>query len=105
MQRATALMFTGDKVSAADAVAMGMIYAVTEEGENDASRAMAERLAARPTKAIGLTKKLLNSASDLSIWQQMMAEKEMQIEAANSADHKEGVAAFLEKRKPTYTGT
>jgi len=105
MQRATALMFTGDKVNATDAVAMGMIYGLAEEGENDASRLMVQKLAARPTQALGMTKRLLNASADNSIWKQMAMEKELQIKAAATADHAEGVNAFLEKRKAEFTGS
>ncbi|MFT4661712.1 MAG: 2-(1,2-epoxy-1,2-dihydrophenyl)acetyl-CoA isomerase [Patiriisocius sp.] len=102
MQRAAALMFTGDKVSAVDAERIGMIYKCAES--LDEAMAMAKKLSTRPTKAIGLTKRLLNSASTNSFEQQLAMEKDLQIEAANSHDYNEGVAAFLEKRKPEFKG-
>jgi 2-(1,2-epoxy-1,2-dihydrophenyl)acetyl-CoA isomerase len=57
-----------------------------------------------PTKAIGLTKRLLNKTYSNSLEQQLLLEKNLQIEAANTVDYKEGVNAFLEKRSPYFKG-
>lgn len=102
MQKAAALMFTGDRVTASEAEKMGMIYKVTEDLQEAIDYAL--KLAQRPTKAIGLTKRLLNEGLKNDFYQQLNMEKELQIEAANSYDYKEGVAAFLEKRKPKFEG-
>ena len=106
LARATALTFLGDKVSAKDAVDMGMIYkAVPDEEFEAAVEKIASKLASMPTKGLGLTKQALNKSvicSDFTI--QLGIEEHYQDVAAQSEDHKEGVAAFLEKRKPTFTG-
>lgn len=105
MQRAAALMFTGDKVTAQDAVAMGMIYkAFSDEDFVTEVRKMAESMAQMPTLGIGLTKRLLNHSFSNSIEQQLAMEKEVQVQAGSSYDFKEGVQAFLEKRKPQFKG-
>lgn len=105
MQRAAALMFTGDKVTAQDAVAMGMIYkAFSDEDFVIEVRKMAESMAQMPTLGIGLTKRLLNHSFSNSIEQQLAMEKEVQVQAGSSYDFKEGVQAFLEKRKPQFKG-
>lgn len=105
MQRAAALMFTGDKVTAQDAVAMGMIYkAFSDEDFVTEVRKMAENMAQMPTLGIGLTKRLLNHSFSNSIEQQLAMEKEVQVQAGSSYDFKEGVQAFLEKRKPQFKG-
>jgi 2-(1,2-epoxy-1,2-dihydrophenyl)acetyl-CoA isomerase len=104
MQRAAALMFTADKVSSQEAADMGMIYkSVPDEGLDEAI-AFAEKLAERPTRGLGLTKKLLDASASNSLGEQLALEKKFQIEAYNTEDCKEGVNAFLEKRKPNYTG-
>lgn len=105
MQRAAALMMTGEKVGAPDAVNMGMIYKYFPDDVFAAeSRKMAENLATMPTKGIGLTKLLLNLSYGSSIEQQLDREKEIQVIAGGSDDFREGVRAFLEKRKPVFKG-
>ena len=61
-------------------------------------------LAEMPTKALALTKKLLNQSLTNNLEQQLQLESDLQIEASSSGDYKEGVAAFVEKRKPVFKG-
>ena len=104
-QRATALMMLGDKVNADEALNIGMIYKIypvsffTEEVTN-----LATTLANMPTKALGLTKRLLNKSLTNNLEQQLALESDLQIEASSSNDYKEGVTAFVEKRKPEFKG-
>lgn len=104
-QKASALMMLGDKVSAAEAEEMGMIYKVypAEEFEEKAIQ-LAEKLAQMPTKALGLTKELLNKAYENTLDEQLDLEGKYQIESAKSYDYNEGVKAFVEKRKPEFRG-
>jgi 2-(1,2-epoxy-1,2-dihydrophenyl)acetyl-CoA isomerase len=102
---ANALMITGDKLSADDAKNFGIVYKVfDDENLMELSIASAIKIAAMPTKAIGLTKRLLNKTYSNSLEQQLLLEKNLQIEAANTLDYKEGVNAFLEKRNPNFKG-
>lgn len=103
--KASALMMLGDKLSAIDAEKMGMIYKVTslEEFQETVS-STAHKLAQMPTKALGMTKRLLNESMTNSLQEQLDLESKLQIEAAQSEDYKEGVAAFVEKRKPEFKG-
>jgi 2-(1,2-epoxy-1,2-dihydrophenyl)acetyl-CoA isomerase len=105
MQRAAALMMTGDKVTATEAVTMGMIYkSFPDDVFEQESKKMAVTLAQMPTKGIGLTKRLLNQSYDNTLQQQLDREKDIQVQAGATADFKEGVQAFLEKRKPVFKG-
>ncbi len=98
-------MLLGDKVSAADAVQMGMIYkSFADEAFDQEVAALARKLAAMPTKGLAYTKHLLNRTFGNDVAQQLRAEGDYQLRAGQTADYREGVAAFLEKRQPTFTG-
>ena len=104
-QRAMALCMLGDKVSATDAQQMGMIYKVYPADVFSAEVIkMAETLAQMPTKALGLTKRLMNKSLTHDLNEQLQMEGVLQIEAAQTNDYAEGVTAFVEKRKPLFTG-
>ncbi|MBX7181547.1 MAG: 2-(1,2-epoxy-1,2-dihydrophenyl)acetyl-CoA isomerase PaaG [Bacteroidia bacterium] len=105
MQKATALMFTGEKISSEEAERLGLIYKVVDDTEllNEAFK-LAARLAQMPTAGIGYTKRLLNASYNNDLKEQLDMEEEMQLKAGNSYDYSEGVRAFLEKRKPVFKG-
>lgn len=104
-QKASALMMLGDKLSAAEAESLGMIYKVipVEEFEKVLTE-MAVHLAQMPTKALVQTKQLLNASMANDLDAQLAMESDYQIQAAQSEDYAEGVAAFIEKRKPNFKG-
>ncbi len=104
-QKATALMMLGDKVGAADAEDLGMIYKSlpAESFEEDAYK-IAAKLAKMPTKGLGLTKRALNLSMISDLTTQLKVEEELQTTAGKTHDYNEGVAAFLEKRKPAFKG-
>jgi 2-(1,2-epoxy-1,2-dihydrophenyl)acetyl-CoA isomerase len=105
MQRAAALMMTADPVQAPEAEQMGMIYKYySEEYYESKLNKFAEKLAAMPTKGLGLTKRLLNESYSNNLDQQLEREKQVQVEAGKTYDFKEGVTAFLEKRMPEFKG-
>jgi len=104
-QRAAALMMTGDKVMAAEAVQMGMIYKVYDDAVfAEESMKFTLGLAQMPTVGLGLTKRLLNESMSNTLEQQLAREAVIQVEAAQSEDFREGVQSFLEKRKPVFKG-
>lgn len=103
--RATALMFLAEKITAKKALEWGMIWDVVPSTVLvDTATALARQLATMPTRGLALTKKLINASLSNDLQAQLALEEEMQRQAGRTADFKEGVAAFLEKRKPTYSG-
>jgi len=104
-QKATALAMLGDKISAEEAERLGMIYKFVplEEFEETVQR-IAQKLANMPTKALGLIKQTFNQSLTNNLEQQLALESKHQIEAAGTEDYAEGVAAFIEKRKPNFKG-
>jgi 2-(1,2-epoxy-1,2-dihydrophenyl)acetyl-CoA isomerase len=104
-QKASALMMLGDKVSATEALSIGMIYKLFPVATfEEEVKIIAANLAQMPTKALGLTKRLLNQSMTNNLEQQLALESDLQIEASSSNDYKEGVTAFVEKRKPEFKG-
>jgi 2-(1,2-epoxy-1,2-dihydrophenyl)acetyl-CoA isomerase len=104
-QKASALMMTGDKVSAADAEKMGMIYKVfAREIFEEESKKIAAMLSQMPSKALAYTKHVLNNSLHNSWEEQLSLEDEYQQKAAATKDYQEGIAAFIEKRHANFKG-
>jgi 2-(1,2-epoxy-1,2-dihydrophenyl)acetyl-CoA isomerase len=103
--RAFEWMTSGRRLSAAEALDWGLVSEVVAD-EKLAERA-AERsaeLAAMPTRGVGLTKRLLDSAENATLEEQLELEAQLQTAATQTADFREGVNAFLEKREPRFEG-
>jgi 2-(1,2-epoxy-1,2-dihydrophenyl)acetyl-CoA isomerase len=104
-QKATALMMLGEKIFAADAEKMGMIYKVfSDDTFREESIKLATTLAQMPTKGLALTKLALNNSMINNYEDQLQDEEILQDRAGRTADYEEGVHAFLEKRKPVFKG-
>ncbi|MCG8557796.1 MAG: enoyl-CoA hydratase-related protein [Proteobacteria bacterium] len=105
LARAKAMVMLANEVSAVEAERIGLIYrAVPAPHLLPESEKLAARLASAPTTGLGLTKRLFNQSLHNDLERQLALEATLQGEAGRSHDYKEGVAAFLEKRKPTFTG-
>lgn len=103
--RAAEMMLLGERVPAAKALDWGMIHAVVADDALDAAAlALATRLAAGPTMALGLMRQAMGRALESDYASAMIAEAEAQRAARGSADSMEGGMAFLQKRKPQFTG-
>ena len=105
MQRASALMMMGDRVSATDAQNMGMIYKVFADDVYEAEvQKIALQLAQMPTYGLALTKQALNNSLTSDLNRQLSIEEELQTLAGQSYDYNEGVDSFLQKRPPSFKG-
>lgn len=103
--KALELCFTGDKVSADEALRIGMVNRVVPADKlMEATNELATKLASLPTRAIGLTKRLLNRSLTSDLNEQLEAEAFAQETAGLTVDHREGVVAFFEKRQPKFQG-
>lgn len=105
LQKAMALMFTGEKVGAEQAEKLNMIYkAVDDETFEEEVLKFAETLAVMPTCGLGLTKKAVNLGLFNNLEDQLAVEGVLQTEAGETEDFREGVNAFLEKRAAVFKG-
>lgn len=105
MAQANRLLMLGDKITAKEALEIGLIYSVCEENRlMDEAQSLSERLANMPTRALGLLKKGLNCSIFNGLEQQLNLEAKLQTEAGKTADYHEGIQAFMEKRKPNFKG-
>ena len=105
MARAKELALTGEIIDAAEAARIGFVNRVVPAAELEATtRALAERIAANPPLALRLDKHMLNRAAASDLAAALDLEAYSQALALTSEDHAEGVAAFLEKRAPRFTG-
>jgi len=103
--RALGLMMTGDRVSAEEAESIGMIYkSIDDETFESEVNTAIQKIAKMPTRALALTKELVQKTWHNDLAKQLGAEEEYQNICGNSYDYNEGVAAFLEKRKPNFKG-
>jgi 2-(1,2-epoxy-1,2-dihydrophenyl)acetyl-CoA isomerase len=98
-------MMLGDKINAEEAERMGMIYkALPDETFMQEANKIATTLANMPTIGLALTKQLLDNSIDNDLEDQLHDEEIFQNHAGRTEDYKEGVQAFLEKRKPIFKG-
>jgi len=105
MARANALYLLDEKLSAEEAVEYGLIAkAVNHDKLAEDVEKIATKLAAMPTRGFGLYKKAINASYIHTLDEQLSLEADLQAEAGKTQDYKEGVKAFLEKRKPKFKG-
>lgn len=103
--KATELAFTADPVDATEALHLGLVNRVVPHEElMSATLELARRFAEGPTRGFGLTKRGFNMGLALSLEATLEYEAHLQTIAGRTADHHEGVAAFVEKRRPRFEG-
>lgn len=104
-QRATAMFFLAEKMPAVKAKEWGLIHDVVPHAQlHEIALQLAKQLATQATRGFGLTKRAMNASWTNDVDAQLEVEADCMQAAGRTADYEEGVRAFLEKRKPTYTG-
>ena len=105
-QRAMALAMTGERLSAEDAERYGVIWKCVDDAElGPEAEKLARALASGPTRSLGLIKKAMYASAGNTLDAQLDLERDLQREIGKGADYREGVSAFLEKRKPAFKGS
>lgn len=105
MARAKQLALLGDRLSAEQAEHWGLIYqCVNDEALRETALQLARHLATQPTRGLALIKRALNASFDNSFDEQLTLERDLQRLAGRTEDYREGAAAFMEKRTPTFKG-
>ena len=103
--RAMALSMLGNKIPAQQAADWGMIWQCVDDEELQAeAEKMAQHLASQPTAGLSLIKRAINASSTNTFDQQLDMERDLQRLAGRTNDYREGVAAFMEKRTPSFKG-
>jgi len=103
--KACEMAFTGDTINADEALACGLVSRVVPDAELlAAARALAERIATNPAASLRMTKRLLIEGRQTRMDTLLEMAASMQALAHSTADHREAVTAFLEKRKPNFSG-
>jgi len=97
---------TGRTVGAKEAEALGLVHKVVPTAELDSTvDQLAQQLSTGPTKALGLSKRIINRVGNLDLPDALEYEAQHQDIVGRTSDHLEAVRAFLEKRKPRFTGS
>jgi len=103
--RAAEIAFSGRKVGAQEALEIGLVNKmVADSNLRDETAKLAQQLAHQPTRAVGWTKRALNAAWDNNLETQLELEAKLQTPATRTRDHREGIAAFMEKRRAEFQG-
>jgi 2-(1,2-epoxy-1,2-dihydrophenyl)acetyl-CoA isomerase len=103
--RALGLALTAEPLPAEKAAEWGMIWKAVEDEALDAEvDGLAQRFAAAPTRGLAAIKKMIRESWEHSLWEELNLQRDAMRELGYSDDYREGVAAFMEKRKPNFTG-